>query len=147
MRIDAVPGAADAAGEAAGVERGGTGGVTGAPAGAPAPAADAREYTTGEAEAYRRGLAERPAPRPIDARMVGDAELRALLAEGPAVVMMSREDALRLLDERDALRAALREAIDDLATADCGEGYQTNVPDRVALMRAALAARGAEGDA
>jgi hypothetical protein len=33
------------------------------------------------------------------------AELRAITAQGPAVVMSSREDFLRLLDERDAWRA------------------------------------------
>jgi hypothetical protein len=33
------------------------------------------------------------------------AELRAITAQGPAVVMSSREDFLRLLDERDGWRA------------------------------------------
>lgn len=32
------------------------------------------------------------------------AELRALTAQGPAVVLASRDDMLRLLDEREALR-------------------------------------------
>jgi hypothetical protein len=36
---------------------------------------------------------------------MSSAELRAITAQGPAVVMSSREDFLRLLDERDAWRA------------------------------------------
>lgn len=37
------------------------------------------------------------------------AEFRALVAQGPAVVMVAREDMLALLDERDALRQAQSE--------------------------------------
>ena len=35
-------------------------------------------------------------------------EMRAMTAAGPAVVMSSREDFLRLLDERDELKRTVR---------------------------------------
>jgi hypothetical protein len=40
------------------------------------------------------------------------AELRAITAQGPAVVMSSRDDFLRLLDERDGMANA--GAVDDV---------------------------------
>jgi hypothetical protein len=38
------------------------------------------------------------------------AELRALVAQGPAVVMVAKDDMLKLLDEREKLRLVLRAA-------------------------------------
>jgi hypothetical protein len=45
------------------------------------------------------------------------AELRALVAQGPAVVMVAKDDMLKLLDEREKLREAIEPAF--------REGYST----------------------
>jgi hypothetical protein len=39
------------------------------------------------------------------------AELRALVAQGPAVVMVAKDDMLKLLDERERYREALTDAL------------------------------------
>jgi hypothetical protein len=78
---------------------------------------------------------------------MSDAELRALVEQGPCVVQVSRDDMLRLLDERHALLSFYRATMAEWAS----NTMQTRAAaaaacDRVHRLLHAASARPAEGE-